>query len=115
MSHGATKDFDRFVRNALSWGELQQLGRYRAGNRYANELERIGGHLRQDETGQSILMGLLEHPSPYVQIWAAKDCLSFSPKIAEPKLLAIAETEDSIANDAREVLAEWKRGRLFQP
>ncbi|MEW5837140.1 MAG: hypothetical protein AB1832_18935 [Pseudomonadota bacterium] len=114
MTQRKSKDYEDFVRNALRWGDLQEQGQYRAGNRYATEIEKLGRKLREDEEGQKILVELIQHVSPYVQIWAAKDCLAFAPQLAESKLQALEDSIGSFATDAREVLAEWRKGTLFR-
>lgn len=114
MSFDPLRMIERYQSSAISYGDTQRSRDFSAGNEFADELERLGKQLRDADRGQQLLRGLLQHPDPYVRVWAAKDCLAFAPDLAISALEELGRISGVLGTTARTTLSEWRAGRLFK-
>lgn len=105
-------DFEQYLIAATRFGITHKERDFRAGNRYADKLQSLGARMRIVAEGQGKLIELLLSDDPYVNLWAAKDCLFFAPERAFPVLERIAQLGGLISLSATTTLDEWRKGRL---
>lgn len=102
---------DEYLSAALEFGISRKAKDFRAGNRYADILAKLGPQMRTMADGQAYLLSLLANDDPYVRAWAAKDCLFFAPEKAVPMLESLCQV-DGLSLSASTTLDEWRQGRL---
>lgn len=103
---------EEYLSSALMFGKAQREPDFRTGNKFAERLEYLGPALRASEEGRRQLLRLMEHPDLYVQLWAARDCLPFSPEAAAIALRKLGSEKGLLATSAQITLSEWESGRL---
>lgn len=107
-----SQDFEEYLAAALSFSSAHRTRDFRAGNRFADKLQKLGARMRADPAGKRHLLEMLAHEDDYVRGWAAKDCLFFVPERAVPVLDALAQSQGLISLSAMTTLDEWRAGRL---
>jgi len=59
------------------------------------------------------LTELAKHEDPYVQIWAARECLEFNADFASRVLEDIGSGKGLLAFSAETTLKEWRKRKLL--
>jgi hypothetical protein len=105
---------DRYVAAAAEHGRCTASGDYKKGNAAFDRMKKALTDLRRSaDRGESILMGLLNHPDGWVRLDAATDFLHLRADLASPVLENLASGPPSqMEFVARMVLREWQAGRL---
>jgi hypothetical protein len=105
-----------YAKAAAAQGRASSDGDDKAANAQYDVLSAAYQELRRrgSET-QRALLGLLEHPDPAVQLWAAADALEFSPADGERTLDALVAAGGLVGFDAEMTLETRRQGKLRFP
>jgi hypothetical protein len=105
---------DRYVASAAEHGRCTESGDYKKGNAAFDRMKRALAEIRRGaDRGESILMGLLNHPDGWVRLDAATDLLHVRADLASSVLENLASGPPSqMEFVASMVLREWRAGRF---
>ena len=105
---------DRYVAAAAEHGRCTESGDYKKGNAAFDRMRAALAELRRSaDRGESILMGLLNHPDGWVRLDAATDLLHLRADLACPVLENLASgPQGQLEFAASMVLREWRAGRF---
>jgi len=101
----------RYEQCALALDEAQ--GNASRSNPISDEFRALAELMRVSGEGRRGLESLLTHPNRGVRVWAATECLVWTPEKAIPVLEALRDTPGSYRVDAEYSLIESRQGNFF--
>lgn len=107
-----TEDIIAFVNACIAKGEGEESGNTKKDRTYYEIIHSVYLRLK-DEHRLEDLSELLDHPNPYVRLWAASYTLQIDPAKAENTLEELSMLRGIAAGFSASItLEEWREGRL---
>ena len=110
-------DKDNYIAEVTEYGRWSEKGDSRKVNAAYDRIKAALAKLRTSaDSGEVVLLELLDHPNGWVRLFAATDLLPLRADRASPILEdLVSGPPGELRFDARMVLQEWRAGRLKVP